>query len=335
MKLIKITSIAIVAIIMISVAFAIMKKQTFQEYIAGVKKEAISKGLSPATANKYLDNLKSPKPPKKSVYIKIQKHQAQAVLSFQEYKKNFITKVTLFYGKIQYRKNLKLLKQIEKEYPVQPRFVVALWGIESGYGRHMGNFPLIRSLAILAYNRHRSDYFRQELINALTMLDRPKVIPQQLKSAWDGGMGQAQFEPSSYLYYAVDYDKDGFKNIWTSRADILASIANFLYAHGWNNKETWGIRVKLPKNFPIKDAGRSFKYTIKHWKDLGVLKANGKPLDPIKGKTAILLPEGIKGEAYLVYPNFKVLLHWNNTTFEGLSTGLLSDKFIEKNGKHK
>lgn len=334
MKPSKITSIAIIAIIIVSVAFAVTKKPTFQEYIAGVKKEAISLGVSLKTTHKYLDNLKTPKPAEKSIYIKRQKHQAQAVLSFREYQKQFISSAKLPYARRQFRKHLKLLKQIEKDYLVQPRFIVALWGIESNYGRHTGNFPLVRSLAVLAYHHHRSKFYRRQLLDALSMLDRPKVIPEQLKSAWDGGMGQTQFEPSAYLSYAVDYNKDGFKNIWTDHSDVFASIANFLYRNGWNSKQTWGIPVKLPKNFPIKQAGRSFTYTVTHWQKLGVRQTNGKPLTLVKGKTAILLPDGIKGDAYLVYPNFTVLLRWNNTTFEGLSTGILSDKIVAQHRKH-
>ena len=330
MKLIKITLIAVLVIVAASVVVATTKKPTFQQYIAGVKKEAVSKGISSKTANKYLDHLKPPKPRETSTYIKLQTHQAQAVLTFKEYKKAFISKASVPYARAKYREHLKLLKQIKKVYPVQPRFVLTLWGIESDYGHHIGNFPLVRSLAILAYHHHRSKFYRQQLIDALIMLDRPKVIPQQLKSAWDGGMGQPQFEPGSYLTYAVDYDKNGFKNIWTSLPDTFASIANFLYSNGWNVKQTWGIRVKVPKNFPVKQAGYPLKYPLKHWKKLGVRQLDGELLTPIKGKTAILLPDGLKGEAFLVYPNFKVLMRWNDTTFEGLSVGILSDKLIAK-----
>ena len=333
MKLIKVTAIAILAIAAVSIVFAVThKKPSFQQYIAGVKKEAISLGVSTKTANKYLNHLKPPPPPKKAVVIQEQRHQAQAVLTFKEYKKQFIAKSSLPHGRRQYQKHLKLLKRVQKDYQVPPEIIVSLWGIESNYGRYTGDFPLIHSLAVLAYNHHRSKFYRRQLLDALIMLNHPKVIPEQLKSAWDGGMGQPQFEPASYLAYAVDYDKNGFKNIWTSMPDVFASIANFLHSNGWNGKQTWGIPVKIPKNFPIKQAGRSFKYTNKHWQKLGVKQKNGKTLPPVQGKTAILMPDGIKGSAYLVYPNFKVLLRWNNTTFEGLSTGILSDRIAKKPG---
>jgi len=328
MKLIKITTILVFTIIAVSIVFAVTKKPSFNAFISSVKQDAIKKGVSPKVANKYLNHLTLPKPEKESVIVHLQKHQAQKVLSFAEYRQQFLNKANIPYAQQQYKRYYTLLKGIEKKYQVPGQIIVSLWGIESDYGRDMGSFPLVRSLAVLAYHHHRSEFYKRQLIDALIMLNRPKVIPEQLISAFDGGMGQAQFEPSAYLSYAVDYNHDGFKNIWTNQADVFASIANFLHQNGWNGQQSWGMLVKLPKNFPMKQAGRDFKYTVNHWKKLGVTKMNGKPLENVKGKTAILAPNGKNGQAYLVYPNFKVLLRWNNTTFEGLSTGILSDKII-------
>jgi len=329
MKLIKITTIAIITIVAASIVYGVTKRPSFPQFIASIKKEAISKGVSPKTANKYLNNLRPARPEKESVIIQLRTHQAQAVLTFKAYKKQFITHADTPFARQQYRQYYTLLKRVQKAYKVPPQIIVALWGIESDYGRDMGDFPLVRSLAVLSYYHHRSSFYRQQLIDALVILNGPKIIPLMLKSAFDGGMGQAQFEPSSYLSYAVDFNNDGFKNIWTDHADVFASMANFLHQNGWDGTKPWGTPVKLPKNFPVKQAGRSFKYTVKHWQKLGVRKMNGKALLPIKGKAAILLPDGIKGEAFLVYPNFEVLLRWNNTTFEGLSTGILSDRIVK------
>ncbi|GAG99485.1 unnamed protein product, partial [marine sediment metagenome] len=211
-----------------------------------------------------------------------------------------------------------------------PRFIIALWGIESNYGRYTGSFPLIRSLAILGYHHHRAKFYQRQLLDALVMLDRPKVIPEQLKSAWDGGMGQTQFEPAAYLTYGVDFDNDGLANIWTSLPDVFASIANFLHKNGWNGKENWGIPVKLPKNFPADKAGLPGKNSISYWRHLGVTQNNGQPLQEVSGNTVILLPSGIKGQGYLIYPNFRKLMRWNNIIFEGLCVGILADSIVKK-----
>lgn len=320
----------LVMIFTLGSCYALANNQTdFQQYLSDIKKRALKAGVSQKTLDKYLNNIPPPKKPKKSIYIKRQTHEAAAVLTFKRYKSQFINKTDIPHGKSQYRHYLPLLKRIEKVYHVQPRFIVALWGIESDYGRDKGHFPLVRSLAVLGYHHHRSDFYKRQLVDALIMLNRPTVIPEQLKSAWDGGMGQPQFEPAAYLSYGVDFNRDGFANIWTNMPDVFASIANFLHQNGWNGKQSWGIQVKVPKNFPIAQSGYPLKHPVKYWRKLGVTQLDGKPLKDIKGNTAILMPDGIKGDAFIIYPNFKVLMRWNHITFEGLCTGILSDIFYE------
>ena len=305
-------------------------QQTFKQYLTNIKKRATAAKISNKTIHHYLDYIHPPKAIKKSIYIRRQTHEAAKIYTFDVYKNQFIPKSTYSHGRRQYQHYYKLLKKVEAAYHVQPQYIVALWGIESNYGRYKGNFPLIRSLAILGYHHHRSDFYQHELINALIILDRPKTIPQQLKSSWDGGMGQSQFEPSAYLYSAVDFDNDGFANIWTSLPDVFASIANFLHQRGWNGQQGWGMAVTLPRDFPIKQSGRKIEHPIQYWRKLGVTQLDGKPLESIKGNTSILLPDGISHTAYVVYPNFRVLLQWNNITFEGLCTGILSDIIASK-----
>ncbi len=321
--------IILICLLAAPLTYAAHNNISFQKYLISIKKRALKAKVSQKTIDRYLSNIQPPKKIKKSIYIKNQTHQAAAVDSFKTYKKQFISKAHLPYGRVQFKRYHSLLKRIAKHYQVPPQFITALWGTESNYGRYTGQFPLIRSLAILGYHHHRSAFYKRQLVDALIMLDQPKVIPEQLKSAWDGGMGQPQFEPAAYLTYGVDFNQDGFANIWTDMPDIFASIANFLHKNGWNGQQTWGIPVKIPKNFPIRKSGYRLKYSISYWRTLGVTQLNGKPLTNIKGKTAILLPDGIKGNAYLVYPNFKVLMRWNDIIFEGLCIGLLSDDLIK------
>lgn len=304
--------------------------KAFLTYLDQIKKRAHKAGVSDATLNKYLSNIKPPPPKTTSDYIHNQTHQAAKVLPFETYKKQFTPEKNIEHATKQYIKYLPLLRRIEKKYHVQPRFLVAIWGIESDYGRITGKYPLVESLAILGYHHHRTDFYQQQLIDALIMLNRKKVIPEQLKSAWDGGMGQTQFEPSTYLSFAVDFSNDNFADIWTNMPDIFASIANFLHENGWNGKQTWGIKVKVPAKFDTSKAYVKNKHPVSYWRHHGVLTMDGKKLPKVKGLTAILLPEGINGQAYLIYPNFKVLLRWNNIYFEGLSIGLLSNEIEER-----
>ena len=325
---------AFILLILSTSANAAPQHSKFEKFLTGVRKEALSLGLSKKTVHKYLTHLKLPEPIKKTTVVKRQKHQAQAVLSFDAYLNRLAPKGKIKRAQKEYQRHKTLLLQIYRRYQVQPGVIVALWGLESDFGDYTGDFPLIRSLALLAFHHHRSKFYRRQLIDALMILDKNHVIPQMLKSSWDGGMGQTQFEPSAYIHYAVDYDHDGFKNIWTSFPDVFASIANFLHLNGWEGTQNWGIEVKVPKNFPTKLANKHIKYTINKWRQLGVRQLNGEKLTMIKGKAALLLPNGIKGRAFLVYSNFDVLLRWNNTTFEALVTGILSDKTASLPQRH-
>ncbi len=304
------------------------KKPLFKDFMREIRQEAIRLGVTAKTAHRYLDSLRLPQPTKKTAVVRLQQHQAQAVLTLDEYYRRLVPGYKKKIARHKLKEHRALFKKINQKFQVQPQYIIALWGLESNFGRDTGNFPLVRSLAILAYHHHRSSFYRRQLIDALFILDGKHVIPPMKKSAFDGGMGQPQFEPSAYLHYAVDFNGDGFKNIWTNTPDALASIANFLHRNGWNGQQSWGIRVTIPHGFNPKKAGRKIWKPVSHWQALGVRQHNGKALPNVKGDTALLLPNGKKGPYYLVYPNFKVLLRWNNTTFESLATGRLADEII-------
>lgn len=315
----------VLSLVVFNSIFANSIQQRFEKFIHNVKKEAITKGVSQQTVDKYLSNLKAPTPRHNRV-IRDLHHQAQKVLTFEEYFNQLASKEKIAKAQRLYKEHYNLLMQVYQRYEVAPQIIVAIWGIESDFGKDTGDFSLIHSLAILAFQQHRSAFYRLELISALKMLDHKIVIPEQLKSSFDGGMGQTQFEPTAYLTYAVDFNHDGFPNIWTDLPDVFASIANYLRLNGWKKDQTWGMEVKLPKNFDVKRATIHKQYPISYWKKLGVKQLNGKELPSIKGSTSILLPSGIEGPAYLALPNFFVLLTWNHTIFEGLSLGLLANK---------
>ena len=154
-------------------------------------------------------------------------------------------------GRKQFAANRALLKKIGKKYGVQPRFILALWAIETNYGKNTGGFQIVDALATLAYDGRRAGFFRNELIDALKILGQEHMPAADLKGSWAGALGQCQFMPDSYLKYAVDYDGDGKRDIWNTKADVFASIANYLKSSGWNDSVGWGRPVELPENFDL------------------------------------------------------------------------------------
>jgi len=303
---------------------------SFKDYIKQVAKQAEKKGVKEETINQYLLSITPPKAPKKSKQVKDLKHEAQDVLTFKQYMAQFITKDKIAQGRKLYKKHLPLLKKVQRTYHVQPEFIVAIWGIESDFGKFTGNFPLVRSLALVSYAKPDSAYLKTQLIDALIMLDRPVVIPQQLKSAFDGGMGQTQFEPSSYLQYGVDFDHTGFSDIWTSLPDVFASISYFLQQNGWVGQQPWGMPVTLPENFDKNNEGLKVKKFNRDWNSLGVRQLNGKKLPALPGKTSILTLPWKGSPTFLVFQNFRTLLDWNNTNLEALAIGYLADAIVNQ-----
>lgn len=330
-----IKNLIIVMVLIIAIfPLSLDREEKFTQFISKIEKEARKSGVSENTIHHYLKKVTIPKPR----VIKTESHklplQGQQEFSFDQYLKNLTSPQKLNDGIAAYQKNLPLLKKIEARYHVQPQIIVALWGIETDYGRNMGHFNIVETLLNLAYQHHRTDYYKQQLIAALKMLDAPKVIPPQIISTWDGGMGHPSFEPTSYFDYAVDFDGDGFKDIWTSVPDGLASIANFLHSLGWKDDQPWGMEVKVPTDIPLNLVNQlKEKLPIDQWQKMGVRTLDGKDLPLVDSTAALILPSGINGRAFLVFHNFNILMIWNNTYFEGISVGILSDEIVAKANK--
>ena len=220
--------------------------------------------------------------------------------------------------------------EIYNKYGVQPRFILALWGIETSFGTYTGSFNVIRSLSTLSHDLRRREFFTDELINALTIIDQGHITGDEMIGSWAGAMGQNQFMPSSFLNYATDFDKDGKKDIWTTLPDVFASSSNYLKESGWNDDLTWGREVMTTKTIPDDFITTSAKEinkskSLSEWAALGILKKNGEKL-PLRDMQAYLVyPEDDEGRKFLVYENFKVIMKWNRSLFFGLSVGILSD----------
>ncbi|MDR1827019.1 MAG: lytic murein transglycosylase, partial [Methylobacteriaceae bacterium] len=212
------------------------------------------------------------------------------------------------------------LEDIEKVYQVPYPVVVGIWGLESSFDGFSGKKPIIRALATLVMHRYRGDFYREQLLEALLMIQHDNLDPKTMVGSWAGAMGQVQFMPSSYRKFAVDFDGDGVKNIWTSVPDALASVANYLREHGWNPDVPWGVEVKAPKGYNY----RHDKLEFAEWKKLGFKRANGKAL-PKNGLARIFAPAGARGPVFLVTENFDVIRKFNFSDSYALGVALLGE----------
>jgi membrane-bound lytic murein transglycosylase B len=209
---------------------------------------------------------------------------------------------------------------------------MAIWGIETGYGRRLGNFNLIEALANLAYEGPRTDYGRTQLIAALKIAQDQHIDPAQMTGSWAGAFGQTQFIPTTFLKYAVDGDGNGRIDLWNSPADALASTANYLGQSGWRADESWGEEVRLPANFPYAEADITIRKPLSEWAEFGVRRISGKPLPADEEPASIILPAGHNGPAFLVRNNFNVLLKYNTAIPYALAVGLLADRLRGSGG---
>ncbi len=291
--------------------------EDFGIFLSGVRAEAAGKGLSPQTLT-ALDGLQ-PIPH----VIELDRRQAEFTMTLDQYLKAVVTPRKVKAGRKALEANRALLAAIEHRYGVPGRFVVALWGIESGFGTAQGGFPVLASLATLAWDGRRPAFFRGELLNALTMLDHGGLHADALVGSWAGAMGQCQFMPSTYLAHAVHWEGDGAADIWRNRADSLASIAHYLADLGWRDDQTWGRAVRLPPRFDTGLIGVETKKPLAEWAHLGVTAADGKTLPKKAGLEASVIL--VNGRAFAVYDNFRALMTWNRSTLFALSAGHLAD----------
>ncbi len=309
-------------------AFAEQKtteKVTFNDYVKGLEQEARETGISEPTLKAAFANVQY-----KPRAVKADKNQPEKKLTLDEYLPKAVPDWKVKQANELYRKHYKDLHRIGEEYGVQPRFIVALWGVESNFGKFTGNYNVIDALATLAYDGRREAFFRKETMAALQILDEKHVSIDNMKGSWAGAMGQSQFMPSSFVAYAADGNGDGKKDIWNTKADVFASAANYLKSHGWDDKYTWGRQVKIPKGFStsLRGRGKAKAKTLRQWNKLGVRKLNGQSLPRLTNdiNAWLIMPDDADGRAYLVYNNYQVLMKWNRSYYFGLAVSHLADK---------
>ena len=215
---------------------------------------------------------------------------------------------------------------VEKSYGVDRFIVAAIWGVESNYGTLGGDRPVLRSTATLACVGRRRDYFREEFLSTLEILQRGDIPPDRLVGSWAGAFGPTQFMPTSFKRYAVDFDGDGKRDVVDSIPDVIASTANNLKMDGWVSGQTWGYEVVLPQNFDYLLADRSRAMTVRQWETLGIRRAGSGAFPHAEDRADLLLPAGARGPAFLMLQNFHVIMKYNPAEAYALAIGHLADR---------
>lgn len=220
------------------------------------------------------------------------------------------------------------LDAIEARYGVDQQALLAIWGMESNFGKNRGSIPVVESLATLAFDGRRQGFAEEQLIGALRILQSGDVDPAHMVGSWAGAMGHTQFIPTSYLSYAVDFAGDGHRDVWSDDpTDALASTANYLARSGWTHGQPWGMEVKVPEGFNYGSADQSNVRPTADWRARGVTEVNGRPL-PDHGPMAVIAPAGARGPAFAVYHNFFVIKKYNNALSYAMGVGHLGDRIM-------
>ncbi len=300
------------------------EQQNWSTWVAQVRKEALEQGISPQVFDTAFADIHEPSRQVKG----LARSQPEHRLTYTKYRNSRVDAYRIAIGRKEYKKNQVLIDEIGRKYGVDPCFIMSFWGMETSYGSYMGNFPVIKSLATLAYDSNRTPFFRKELFLALHILNDGHVTMARFKGEWAGASGQPQFLPSSWVKYAVDYDGDGRKDIWDSKPDVFASIANYMKINGWQTGEPWAMYVKLPANFDSKLEGKSIVKPVSEWNAMGVRLESGEPLPYQNLQASIVQPNG--GPVFLAYPNYKMILRYNNSIYYAGAIGYLADKICQR-----
>ncbi|MCP8349754.1 lytic murein transglycosylase [Pseudomonas sp. FBF18] len=298
--------------------------QTFAQWQAGFRQQALQAGIAPATFDRAFIGIT----PDMDV-IKADRSQPEFTRPVWEYLEGALSPLRVRNGKKLLDQHAVLLSQLEQRYGVDRSVLVSVWGMESNFGQFQGSKSVIRSLATLAYEGRRPAFAQAQLIAALQILQNGDIQPEAMLGSWAGAMGQTQFIPTTYNTHAVDFDGDGRRDIWKSSADALASTAHYLQSSGWKRGEPWGFEVQVPGSFDYWLADGSLRKSVAEWQQLGVTLPAGAraPAGTEQLSAALLLPAGARGPAFLVLDNFRAILKYNNSSSYALAVSLLAERF--------
>ena len=307
---------------------ALRQHKAFESWITDFRNRASASGIDEATLNlafadvRYLPRV-----------VELDRAQPEFTRTVWAYLDSAVSPQRVALGQDKWQQFRAEIDAAATRYGVAPEILVAIWGVESNYGSNFGSIPTIDALATLGFEGRREDWARGQLLSALHILQSGDIDRSRMVGSWAGAMGQTQFLPSVFLDYAVDADGDGRRDIWTSMADVMASTANFLARSGWQPDQPWGVEVRLPSGFDVGRADGAVRQPSALWAAEGVQSRDGAPL-PQFATATVLLPAGAGGPAFLVGPNFQVILRYNNSTSYALAVGLLAQQLAGGPGVH-
>jgi membrane-bound lytic murein transglycosylase B len=304
------------------------REDDFSQWLSAFRVEALSIGISTETFDRAIGSYR----PLKRI-VELDRSQPEFIQTVQSYISKRVTPGQLSNGYKQLRTYPTWFGRVEN-YGVPRRYLVALWGIESNYGRLAGDIPVVQALLTLAFDGRRGAYFSKELLCALQILEAHSAVHPNMVGSWAGAMGQCQFMPSSYLRFAVDADGNGLADIWSTVPDVIASAANYLQQSGWQTGQRWGRPVRLPGGLDAGLFGLDKRLSLKEWSAKGVRREDGRLLPIADMSASLIQPDGSGSQAYLVYDNFRVILKWNSSVAFGLAVGTLADGLENSNDWH-
>lgn len=312
----------VVVLLLSSNAFA-EGDPTFNAWLKALKEEARSKNISEQAIENTLKNATFlPR------VIELDRSQPEFVSTFFSYIQKRVTRQRVEVGKSKLKQHSMLLDKIEAQYGVPKTILVAFWGLETNYGQNKGSISLPSALMTLAYEGRRADFFRQQLMDLMAIVDAGHHDVESMEGSWAGASGHMQFMPSTFLEYSVDANQDGRNDIWDNLPDAMASAANYLSSIGWKQHEPVALEVKLPQQFEYYQAQLGLRQHSKNWAMLGVIQVDGTSL-PAMENTAIILPQGWQGPAFMIANNFDVVMKWNRSVNYALSVSHLADQLLD------
>lgn len=293
----------------------------FAKCVAGLQLRALAAGISEPVVRDVLGGVR-----RAERVIELDRKQPEFTRTFADYYNRRVTPERVERGRTLLAEHRVLLDRVGRAHGVPPHYLVAFWGLETNFGGYFGNMPVPDSLATLACDRRRGEFFAAELVNALRIIEAGDITADRMVGSWAGAMGHVQFLPSVFLRYAVDGDGDGRRDLWSSVPDAMMSAGNFLQGLGWQGGLRWGREIRLPDGFDFALAGRDQRRPLSFWVGLGITDAYGGPLPSLDIPAAVLVPSGHRGPAFIVYDNFDVIMRWNRSEYYALAVGRLADR---------
>jgi len=294
----------------------------FQRWVKNFRAVALKNGITARTYDRAFRGVKL-----NARVMQLDGKQAEFSRQIWDYLDTATSPKRVKNGRAMLAKHRKTLNAIERKYGVDKEVVLAIWGLESSYGKNMGNINIIEALATLAYDGRRAKFGRQQLLEALRIIQNGDITANNMTGSWAGAMGHTQFIPTSYQASAQDFNGDGKRNVWDpdDPSDALASTANYLKKAGWTLNQPWGVEVKLPKGFYFGNASLKVKATPARWTELGLRTVKGRKI-PNYGAGSVFLPAGSDGPAFIVFKNFRVIKRYNNANSYAMAVGHLADR---------